>query len=252
MFFENKTLDDAFTFIRTTPFDIFCLQEVPQAFLDRLSNLPYNLTYVSEVTLMTRTQIIPVYSVLLSKHPIVNTTKITFDYVNPTFGGRLVRACIDLTRKERVIAWKDRNAFSVEIEYNNERFQIFNIHLPLTYPKQRIKELIKILSSRKEGAKIIICGDFNTLEKFSITLLNWLMGGSFLDWVFYKRERHYIENFFNGFRIANPLVGTITHPISGSQLDHILVSHDISVSLAKVITKRYGSDHNPIVVKATL
>ena len=53
-----------------------------------------------------------------------------------------------------------------------------------------------------------------------------------------------------GFK--NPLRGKITHRISRSQLDHILVSSDFSVQNAEVIPDPHGSDHNPITVETLL
>jgi len=120
------------------------------------------------------------------------------------------------------------------------------IHLVLAQPSWRLKEFEAAMLERDPTRPTIVCGDFNILEKPHITLLNWILGGRMTDALFYTRERTHIEERFVEHGLTNVLRGAITHPLSQSQLDHILASHSFSIENAAVIPDRYGSDHHPI------
>jgi endonuclease/exonuclease/phosphatase family metal-dependent hydrolase len=114
-----------------------------------------------------------------------------------------------------------------------------------------LKEFEIAMAARDRSQPTIVCGDFNTLEKPHITLLNWILGGRASDAALYSRERTHIEKRFVEYELHNPLSGKITHPSSRSQLDHILVSHSFSIKNVAVLPDRIGSDHHPIRVEVT-
>jgi endonuclease/exonuclease/phosphatase family metal-dependent hydrolase len=103
--------------------------------------------------------------------------------------------------------------------------------------------------ARDASVPTIVCGDFNILEKPHITLLNWILGGRATDALFYTRERTTIEERFVEHDLHNALRGAVTHPLSRSQLDHILASNTFSIKDASVLPDRVGSDHHPIRVE---
>jgi endonuclease/exonuclease/phosphatase family metal-dependent hydrolase len=127
--------------------------------------------------------------------------------------------------------------------------RVFNLHLILANPSWRLKEFEQAMTERDASRSTIVCGDFNTLEKPHITLLNFILGGRVTDALLYKRERTHIEKRFVEHSLINPLRGMTTHTASRSQLDHILVSHSFSIKNASVLPDRMGSDHHPIRVE---
>ncbi len=251
MLFENSKQDEAIAFITESGFDIFCLQEVPHHFFLRLQSLPYYISHVEESIVVSRHRKFPIYSVILSKHKIIHQGEILFDTVERTFRVMFTRFFINLFNKEKVIAIHDHKAMFVDIQVNGKALRIFNLHLSLTYPQRRMEELKQVLQSYVKGGSIF-CGDFNILESFHVSVLNWLLGGKVSEWIFYKIERIKMESLFNHFGVVNPLRHRSTHPISHSQLDHILVPQGVKINEARVIHKRYGSDHCPIVLRFEL
>lgn len=249
MFYENKTLDQAFEFIKNSPFDVFCLQEVPEAFLSKLKTLPYEMAYVKEIELTTSSTHFAVYSVTLSKAPILEQGEVSYANTKPNLGTLIIRSIIDLPRAERVTKWENRKSFFITTQNGSEMFQVFNLHLPLSFPAQRMRELNETMSRHQSRKQVVVCGDFNVLETFYIASLNWMFGGKLSDWFFYKRERSQMQKYFEKLSLSNPLKECSTHPISRSQLDHILVPQHAKIHKATVIKNRFGSDHNPIGVE---
>lgn len=249
MLYRNRELDRAFEFIAHADFDICCLQEVPEAFLDRLKTLPYSLAYRIDVERLFTGRPVKNYVVILSKHPIEAQGEICF----PDYWSLLpfyTRFFVRLMRPLGFSKVRNRGGVFADIRVpGNSLLRVFNLHLILANPSWRLKEFETAMAQRDSTRPAIVCGDFNTLERPHITPLNWMLGGRVTDTLFYKRERTHIEKRFIEHSLVNPLRGFSTHPFSRSQLDHILVSHTFSIKNASVLPDRTGSDHHPIRVE---
>ena len=102
----------------------------------------------------------------------------------------------------------------------------------------------------RDGKNMIVCGDFNILEYPKGTILNWILGGPFIDALRFTRERTDMEQRFASYRLTNPLRGKATHNYSRKQqLSHILVPQGSAVRQARVFPGYHGSDHRPVLVE---
>jgi endonuclease/exonuclease/phosphatase family metal-dependent hydrolase len=248
MLYRNRELDRAFEFIRTSDFDIFCLQEVPEAFLKRLQTLPCEIAFRTDVERLLPSGISHNFVVTLSKSPITAQGEIPFpDYAQllPFYTRFFVRFMPSRFFSEI----RNRSGSYTDINRNGQSIRVFNLHLALAHPARRLAEFEHAMTERDRSRLTIVCGDFNILEALHITPLNWILGGRMSDALFYGRERTVIEKHFIKHELANALRGNVTHPLSQSQLDHILVSHSFSIAEASVLPERIGSDHHPIRVR---
>ena len=247
MLFRNKELDRAFEFISQSDFDIFCLQEVPEEFLRRLQTLPYFISFRTDVERLFAKGTKHLFVVILSKHPIKTQGEIPY----PDYGELIplrTRLFIYLMRPFHFSKIRNRGGLYADVTIGEHMLRVFNLHLVLAQPVWRLEEFEMAMAERDTAQPTVVCGDFNILEAPHITLLNWLLGGRISDTVLYGRERTHIEKRFVAHELTNALSGGITHPLSRSQLDHILLSRHYTVTHAEVIPERYGSDHHPIVV----
>ena len=248
MLYRNRELDRAFDFIATSDFDIFCLQEVPQHFLERLKTLPYKITYRIEVERLLSNRVEHSYLVILSTHPISTPQEILF----PEYWHLLplrTRLFVWLMPNRYFSKIRKRGALYADITMHGISLRVFNLHLILAQPAWRLKEFEMAMTERDPKRPTIVCGDFNTIEAPHISILNWLLGGRVSDAFLHTRERTHIEQRFVEHDLQNALVGSVTHQLSRSQLDHILVSHSFSIKDARVLPDRIGSDHHPIFVE---
>ena len=150
------------------------------------------------------------------------------------------------------LARGERHVCVAELNTPTGPLRVFNLHLSLTHPERRVRELELALATRDPSIPSIVCGDLNTLEKPHINVLNWLLGGTARDMLSWRRERTHIEKRFASYELANALRGYCTHPLSRSQLDHILTSPHFTIKNAHVLPGRYGSDHHPICVELAI
>lgn len=248
MLFRNRKLDRAFTFIAESDFDIFCLQEVPEAFLKRLQTLPFSIAFRSDVERLFAHGTERDFVVILSKHRINAQGEIPF----PDYWHLLplrTRIFVRLMRPFYFSKISNRGGLYADITINETLIRVFSLHLILAQPAWRLKEFELAMAERDSSRPTIVCGDFNTIEAPHISILNWLLGGKASDAFFHRRERTNVQERFVQHELVNALAGSITHPISRSQLDHILVSHSFSIKNAKVLPDKIGSDHHPIRVE---
>src|SRR3989344_3827420 len=246
--FRNRELDRAFNFISKTNFDIFCLQEVPEDFLNKLQTLPYFIVYRTDVEKLYGPKAVSMFNVILSKHTIDVQSEILF----PDYWHLLplrTRIFVRLMPQQFFSKIRNRGGLYADITINGVSVRVFNLHLVLAQPAWRLKEFELAMAERDPSRLTIVCGDFNTIEAPHISILNWILGGKVSDAFLHRRERTHIEQRFVEHELNNALNGEITHPLSRSQLDHILVSKSFSIKTASVLTDRIGSDHHPICVE---
>ena len=245
MLYRNRELDRAFAFIKNSDFDIFCLQEVPEDFLTRLQTLPYSIAFRSERELLYSWGSVHNYVVTLSRHPIVSQGEILF----PEYWSALplrTRLFVKLMPSQFFTKIRNRGGFYADIKMGEHSMRVFNLHLILAQPAWRLREFELAMTERDPSKPTIVCGDLNTIEAPHISILNWLLGGKVSDAFLHRRERANIERRFVEYELINTLAGSITHQLSRSQLDHILVSNSFSIQHASVLPDRVGSDHHPI------
>ena len=250
MLYRNNELERVFEFIAQSDFDIFCLQEVPEAFLKRLQALPYHAAFRTDVERIFTSRTAHNFVVILSKHTIIAQGEIPF----PDYWHLLplrTRLFVYLMRPLHFSKVRNRGGLYADVMIGAQLLRVFNLHLILAQPAWRLKEFESAMAERDTSRPTIVCGDFNILEAPHITLLNWLFGGRVSDTLLHRRERTYIEKRFVEHELINALSGKVTHPLSQSQLDHILVSHSFSIKNAEVLPDRIGSDHHPIRVEVT-
>ena len=245
MLYRNKRLREALEFVRESGADIFCLQEVPETLLPRLKELPYHFAAIKEVDFIARGFSSTSYIVILSRYPITRHESIALPL--PSRVPLLSRFFYAVGLW--ALARSERHVCMADLDTPAGPLRIFNLHLSLTHPKRRMRELELALAARDSTIPSIVCGDLNTLEKPHINILNWLLGGTARDMLSWRRERTHIEKRFASYELANALRGRRTHPLSRSQLDHILTSPHFTIKNAHVLPGRYGSDHHPIRIE---
>lgn len=251
--YENKTFDDVYTFIQELDFDVLALQEVPEHFLEKLRTLPFELCESYDWVHRDATgKEVPIYVVIISKFPILETLTIPFPEELYKPENQLPRA--QLFRK--IMGWstffRSKTALRVSLDVDGTNVHVYSTHLSVLRPQDRKVEFETIAKNIQPDTPSIICGDLNVFESPQANLMNWLMGGSILDMLLLKRERRWFEKRFKELRFQNPLRRKKTHPIAWSQIDHILVPEEILVQKKGIVRKTYGSDHNPVMVSVEL
>src|SRR3989338_7830549 len=78
IFFRNTDFDRAFEFIANLDFDILCLQEVPESFLERLSKLDVHIASAPDVDRLFPNGTERNFLVILSRHRIVAKSAFAF------------------------------------------------------------------------------------------------------------------------------------------------------------------------------
>lgn len=251
MYFRNKRLPEALAFVRDSGADIFCLQEVPEHFLKELVATYPHAVYAVEMERLLPERPVATYGVILSRYPIRTSVTVALD----DFQTRLPLRTRFFIWAMKPLGWsriRDRNAVYADIETLAGLTRIITIHLTLSNPAWRLEEFETAMLHRDPTLPTVVCGDFNILEHPRVTLINWLAGGRVSDAYRYTRERTDIEQHFMKHELVNALAGSPTHPLSRSQLDHILTSSHFTITDARVLPERYGSDHHPISVEIAI
>lgn len=248
IYFRNKDFDRAFRFIENLRFDVLCLQEVPEDFLERLKKLPHHIIWSVDVDRHFKKGMVRNYLVILSRYPIGAAKTFSFDLPH------IPRRTKVFMKAFRPLGWSKvdgRTALIADIELPSfqKPVRVACLHLLLAHPSVRYREFEQAMKEMGETSEKILCGDFNIVESPAVSVVNWAHGGTLLDTVLWKRERKLLEQRFAHYRLVNPHRGEKTHAIAQSQLDHILVSGHMKIKDVGVMKDPTGSDHRPIFVE---
>jgi endonuclease/exonuclease/phosphatase family metal-dependent hydrolase len=246
MFCYNKQHEDVLEFVRTLDADVLCMQEVPASLLAKLEALFPHSAHVVDSERVRGGSEWTNYNVILSKYPLSDVRTVLFD---PLPHPLRTHVTIFLMRPLGWAYTYNRSAVAARVKTPTGDVQVFSTHLTLASPASRAQEFAKVLSIRDESCPTVIAGDFNILESWYIKPLCWLFGAHIGESMPWYPERALFEKRFTDAQLINPLKGHVTHRISQSQLDHVLVSHSLTVDTAHVHAELYGSDHNPISVE---
>ena len=247
IFFRNTDFDRAFRFIEQLDFDVLCLQEVPESFLERLSKLNVHVASAPDVDRLFPHGTEHNFLVILSRHKIVSKSAFAFTTLTMPLRTRLFVRAMRRAHWSRV---ENRHGFfaDIAVEGYTKPVRVFCLHLILAHPAARQQEFDVAMREIDPSSPTIVCGDFNILDTPLVSPFNWLLGGRVSDALRWRRERREIESRFAASGFRNPLRGRYTH-IFGAQLDHILVSREFSVVGAHVERRWIGSDHYPVFVE---
>src|SRR3989344_4507606 len=89
IFFRNGKLERAFEFIQKLDFDVLCLQEVPEEFLNRLQKLRLFIAFAPAVDRIYPDHVERNYLVILSRHPVTSHNAVAFSIPHQPLRTRL-------------------------------------------------------------------------------------------------------------------------------------------------------------------
>src|SRR3989344_3991105 len=161
MLYRNKRLREALEFVRESGADIFCLQEVPETLLPRLKELSYHFAAIKEVDFIARGFSSTSYIVILSRYPITRHESIALPL--PSRVPLLSRFFYAVGLW--ALAPRGRPVCVAELNTPTGPLRVFNLHLSLTHPERRVRELELALATRDPSIPSIVCGDLHTLPK---------------------------------------------------------------------------------------
>ncbi len=245
----NRQVDSVAAHIKQLDFDVLCLQEVTPYLLGKLKEMPFHVVeHVDVIRLSLQKREEPLYAVIVSKIPFENIGTLQFfDFPFPLH----TRAFIALMSFWKWSFITERGAIYADVLVHGKPVRVFSVHLTLWGPHNRATEFDAMLGHIFPGMPTVIGGDFNVIEYGPMKILNWLLGAPLKQSVPWYPERDLFEERFERAGLLNPLRGKITHKFSRSQLDHILVTKDLTVKAAEVHDNSYGSDHQPVSIEIT-
>jgi endonuclease/exonuclease/phosphatase family metal-dependent hydrolase len=249
MLFSNRRLEEALAFIDSCGAHVVCLQEVPESLLPRLRALPFHSVEAIETSRVSRRGLSTQYLVILSRFRITRHARVPLplrEEAEPLRTRLFVGLMVGLGLWGRAAG--NRHTLIADLDTPSGPLRVFNIHLPLTRSAWRLEEFELAMMNRSPALPSVVCGDFNTLESRRIAPLYWLLGSGLREAFSWRAERLVMEERFVAYALVNPLAGRITHPLSRSQLDHVLCSKDLAFSSAEVGANPHGSDHHPVWV----
>jgi endonuclease/exonuclease/phosphatase family metal-dependent hydrolase len=241
----NKKIPQVVKYIENLDFDVLCLQEVTTDLLMQLKKLDCHIAYhLDMLRFFSERKKEMNYVVILSKHEIHGHGTFQFPELPFPIQARLFIAAMRVFFKWTWLT--ERGAVYADLIINGKKLRIFSVHLILWGAGIRAKEFAIVMDNLPLDQASIICGDFNIVEYPPMKIINWLLGAPIKEGVPWYPERKLFEKRFEEHGFYNPLLGQTTHYFSRSQLDHILVSKELTTSKAWVEKESHGSDHQPV------
>ncbi|MEM1312795.1 MAG: endonuclease/exonuclease/phosphatase family protein [Patescibacteria group bacterium] len=237
---NNNQIQSVYNLLKDYQPDVVCLQEVSLSCLKDLQLLKnYELIVAKDFNSFKYNKKREYKLVILSKYQILNRN------------GDNKFSISHLTRRsfwDFVNRWQESLEFQfIDIEYRNQRYRIFNIHLEVAAgPRLRLKQFMFAARHFNPKAHNIVCGDLNIYAKFWLNLLvGWAMG--YTPTELFINEEKLFESEFRRLGMMNLFKGQKTYPKYGLQLDYILVPNSLSTKNNQIITSVKDSDHYAIV-----
>jgi endonuclease/exonuclease/phosphatase family metal-dependent hydrolase len=235
---KNRQQKEGVDFLLSLNADIICLQELREETVKYLHTIK-GYFCVPEIDLHIGNEVF--WKAILSKQK--SSAVQTVPFIIKT------KPCLALTQLPKIkICTEGRNFQYADFELEGKKIRVFNVHLSSTTGSlHRFKQLNEIQQYFiKNGT--IICGDFNS---FATPILNALVGlvyrYSFKE--YFIREYDLLTHFAREHHLQVGYDKQVTHPLSRTHLDHILVPEMWSVKDAAIYKNRYGSDHRLMTVE---
>lgn len=220
--------------------DIICLQEVPQNLLRpiklTMAEKGYKMFQCSEYRRPNKK--------LFTRMLILTRVEVQNDGIISHRDDMFSSFHIRLQNEQQSI-----ESMYVDVLVGSKKVRVFNTHLPLSVPPRvRMKYLDSILSHFDGDSENVVCGDFNPVSKFPFNVFwGWAHSYRLKDYLTYEplmvRKKVKEAGLKSLFRFK------CTHPITRQQLDYILAPKTLEIKEKKVISKRYKSDHKPLLVE---
>ena len=235
---RSKTQVEAVNFLlHEEKVDVVCLQEVRGETIEYLKNSQQSDLYVecSHSYYDRRDQ---VYSAIISRMKPVVVVSAKFNYILP----------LSVLSRLSDLDYRDSGYQYNEYSVGEKTVRIFNIHLPFgASPMIRLKILGEVLENLYVENNVI-CGDFNSFGHFPWNILVNPLNGA--RWDEYKlHELEELKKLVAKFNLKLSVVRVVTYPSCRTHLDHIVVPESWSAYTCNVLSKRYGSDHNIVVLE---
>jgi exonuclease III len=237
----NPKIENIFSLIESINADVYCFQEISVKMLSELHKR-YNECYFQVATDFFE-QGQEYFLVIMSRLPFQYSENKSLPRRNKQ------------TPVQFIMQWIEALSFQqVEVQLNNEKYLISNIHLSNgDSPSRRISEMSIILDSLKSRystGEIVLCGDMNAfampiLNTFISLFFNYKPNEIFTDesqtFVGYLKDKGFVD--------ALPKVFTQNLLLLKFKLDYIFVSDKTKVINADVVHKKFGSDHKPVYLE---
>jgi len=231
---RNNSNGSMYDLLSSDEYDVICLQEVNEAFLNELQErlCDYSI-HVANETLTTASKVHRLYLVTLTKPKIIFSKSIDHESCKTAF--------YRLTKREISIQYS-----FVDICLENVEYRIFNSHLQCVAPPNvREKQFLQMKGDFREDRHNIICGDLNTFHKPFLFFIGPVLSYTRKDYLINESR---LYNDLSGLK--NPLNKKHTSVYMSGQLDYILLPEYFEVQESKVMKSlKKGSDHYPVSVK---
>ncbi len=231
---RNKDISTLYSFLNETDADVYVFQELAEHHIAAIETLPgYTLHKALDFIEGEETAYLGILTRLPSCNPkiIVHNPDL---HISPSWIGRrnAWRECIE--------------SLSITVRDGDQSVRIINAHLVCAAsPSVRIVQLEDISQHFEHNERILLCADFNTFARpWYNFILGWFFGFKVHD--LRTNEIASLKTFSDKHAMHRAFVNVVTFPRFRLQLDNMLV-RGLHVTMSRVGTYTYGSDHRPLI-----